>query len=698
MVKVVHIDQRSPYLEDVIKLASANTINLGFLPKGVFIERARQRCLLVTLDNRDKFLGYLLYGISQKKMLAYIVHLCVTPQYRKKGVAAHLVQKLKDVTKNSLRGIRVHCRRDFEANKIWPNLGFTAIDDIRGRGKTETTLNVWWLDHGHPTLFTLISNQTANPKASMDASVMYQLQERPSSRNEESQSLLADWLRENLELCVTEEIFNEINRHPDKTVRSATRTFARKFPILSGPDDKLQKCRIDLRSLFPDPLTESDKSDIRQLARSIAAGADFFVTRDEFLLDNTDEIFRRFGIRTIRPADLVIYQDSLLREADYQPVRLAGSALKVELVGAMQLPVLESIFRSPSGETRHDFNNLLHSCLSNPRTNQVSLIRYGEQPMALTVLKRATTTETEVPMLRLSASISPGLRSTLGRHLVQGIIIASVNKKRTVTRITDQHLFSCLTDALRENGFFFSHDSWLRVNPNGLMTIEELISKLTLWHSQFPRAAEHIDNLKTAFSTATSSNSTELLVKAERILWPIKIQELTLPTFIIPIWPEWAMHLFDSEIGTQDLFGGHLSLIFSVENAYYRAARPHILSAPARILWYVSKRSGKYQGTESIRACSYLDEVVIDKPKPLFAQFRRLGVFQWKDLMKLTKGDVNTEMMAFRFSNTEALPHPISKQTLQGIWSMEMGKNFHIQSPLRIPNELFLRLYKAAWE
>lgn len=255
-MKVVAIDQQSRYLENVIKLASVNTSSLGFLPKGAFMQAAHRRCLLVALDDQDNFLGYLLYAIAQKKMLAYIVHLCVPLEHRKNKVAAHLVQTLKDITKNSLRGIRVRCRRDFEANKIWPNVGFTALGEIRGRGKKETALNVWWLDHGHPTLFSLITDQITNPKASMDASVIYQLQQRSSSKNEEAQSLLADWLRENIELCVTNEIFNEINRHHDKAVRTASRGFAHKFPVLSGSDDKFQKYCTELRSLFPDSLSE----------------------------------------------------------------------------------------------------------------------------------------------------------------------------------------------------------------------------------------------------------------------------------------------------------------------------------------------------------------------------------------------------------------------------------------------------------
>ncbi len=109
------VDHKSPYFQQVISLARANSATLGFLPKNAFIESAYDRKLLVATDPQGDFLGYLLYQISQKKMLAYIVHLCVRQEHRKTKVATTLVQELKAVTKNALRGIRVRCRRDFEA-------------------------------------------------------------------------------------------------------------------------------------------------------------------------------------------------------------------------------------------------------------------------------------------------------------------------------------------------------------------------------------------------------------------------------------------------------------------------------------------------------------------------------------------------------------------------------------------------------
>jgi hypothetical protein len=197
--------------------------------------------------------------------------------------------------------------------------------------------------------------------------------------------------------------------------------------------------------------------------------------------------------------------------------------------------------------------------------------------------------------------------------------------------------------------------------------------------------------------SAITTNNAAILLRAEQALWPVKISETAIPTFIVPIWPEWAMHLFDAEIGSQDLFGANPNLIFRVENAYYRNCTPRVLSAPGRILWYVTKHTGKYHGTESIRACSYLEEVAIDKPKALFTRFRRLGVYTWPDLFKLANRDLNRKIMGFTFSKTEILTNPIERQKLQTVWRERLGKNFHIQSPLQIPEKLFFDLYSMGF-
>jgi hypothetical protein len=135
-------------------------------------------------------------------------------------------------------------------------------------------------------------------------------------------------------------------------------------------------------------------------------------------------------------------------------------------------------------------------------------------------------------------------------------------------------------------------------------------------------------------------------------------------------------------------------LIFRLENAYYRSSRPRILEAPARILWYVSEGSGNYQGVKSIKASSYLDEIVIDKPKNLYSRFRRLGVFTWEDVYNVAEHDIDQDVMAFRFSKTELFENPIDLSNLRQIWIEDTGAQFNPVTARQISPELFFRLYR----
>lgn len=164
---------------------------------------------------------------------------------------------------------------------------------------------------------------------------------------------------------------------------------------------------------------------------------------------------------------------------------------------------------------------------------------------------------------------------------------------------------------------------------------------------------------------------------------------------IIPIQPKWAAQLFDTRLAQQDLFGLPPELGFRLENAYYRARNPS-LQAPARILWYVSMGEGRYRGAGALRAASYLDEVVVDRPKVLFSQFRRLGIYRWEHLQAITKGSLDQALMALRFSGTELLPSPITWNDLQTTLEARLGKKNQLQGPVRITSQLFFELYKAA--
>ena len=116
----------------VKKLWRANSATLGFFPDDAFAEYAARKQIVVALDSERNCVGYLLYRASY--MTITIVHLCVDSKNRHKGVARALVDYLKQITKES-KGIRMRCRRDYEANKVWPRLGFVALSDRPGRSR-----------------------------------------------------------------------------------------------------------------------------------------------------------------------------------------------------------------------------------------------------------------------------------------------------------------------------------------------------------------------------------------------------------------------------------------------------------------------------------------------------------------------------------------------------------------------------------
>ena len=173
----------------------------------------------------------------------------------------------------------------------------------------------------------------------------------------------------------------------------------------------------------------------------------------------------------------------------------------------------------------------------------------------------------------------------------------------------------------------------------------------------------------------------------------MKIKEVDVPAFIVPIRPVWAMHLFDTDIAGQDMFGGEPSLILNAENVYYRSSAPKVLSAPGRVLWYVSAGDQNYQGSMYIKACSYLDEVEIGKPKQLYSKYKKLGIYKWNDVYNgVANNNLNKDIMAFKFSKTEIFSHPIPYSLLKEIWKSH-GQNLNIVGPIKISAERFFDLY-----
>jgi hypothetical protein len=130
--------------------------------------------------------------------------------------------------------------------------------DKPGRSKNKTRLTFWWFDNGHPTLFTDAIAEQVKSKlcAAIDANIFFDFYDPKRIGHVESSSLQADWLSDSLELCVTDQILNDINRSPNEDERDRERELVKTFFTLHCEQTRLLTVADELRNIFPEKMTE----------------------------------------------------------------------------------------------------------------------------------------------------------------------------------------------------------------------------------------------------------------------------------------------------------------------------------------------------------------------------------------------------------------------------------------------------------
>jgi GNAT superfamily N-acetyltransferase/predicted nucleic acid-binding protein len=624
VLKIQTIGEDCPLLKSVIRLGDKNSKFVGFFPEKAFIRSARDGLILCAVDDNRHLCGYLLYYVARQR--AVIQQLCVTPNKRREGVASALVEHLIKITSH-LDGVLLHCCRDFPSHAFWPEVGFVAESEKLGRGARQRVLTRYWYDHGHPTLFSSSGDQ-GKVVAVIDANVLFDLQD-PDMTETESRGLLADWLNENVDLKITSEVLNEIDRHPDPHERKRRKAFARGFETIESSPEKEKALEI-LKELLPKRSKPSDRSDQRQVAMAMSGGAQFFLTRDTALHRHADDIFQRLGITVAHPAEFILRIDELLRRVDYHPVRLSGSNITTRRVGAADVGSLGDTFLSYSeGEKMSSFERRLRSALAKPAVSNGILVEcLPEDRLGLIVICEEKEDVFTVRFFRVSkGSLAPTVARSMAMLLVKHT--CSETGIPSMTLVVDPHLDRPVCAALSEIGFLNSGAAWVKLNAVGIEKPPAMAGRLRSFYTKYSDHRATFDAVANMVESCGYANvSHDFILNVERRIWPGKLEESGLADFIVPIQPRWAMHLFDEQLARQNLFGAATTTALACENVYYRAKDPRVLEAPGRILWYVSADE-QYEGPGSIRACSALQEVVIGKAKEIFRRFERLGIYNW---------------------------------------------------------------------
>ena len=680
-MQIKEVSPEDPIFNDVLDLHRNNSATLGHFPYQAFTNAAKEKMLLVAIDANENLLGYLLYRIAKTKRRASITHLCIKEADRGKGIAKKLIDYLKHQTKH-LFGISLYSKRSYKSHSFWPKMGFVARGEKPGRGKDRENLTNYW--YQHKTNFDLFewANQqkidSSQYNVILDANVFYDLIS-DDNQSDGIQSLNNDWLVGEINYCLTKEIYNEINRKEDKDERLVTKSIADQYPILpitTIDSTEFNNIADDLKTNFFSPKSDSDYSDIHQLSYAIIAKVNYFLTCDEEIIKKSETIYEKYKLEIYHPSDFISQVYDSFNEINYQPAKLAGSNIKTQNLDNSVSYENLSVFQNTKIETKKKFKQKIREARNHPeRCEQILVTGTNNEYLAMMIIDNDQNNILKVPIIRVSDN---ELNETICTHLVLQIIEKACENNKEIILITDNCIKNITVNILRDHFFDFVDNQWIKITVSASITSSELNSKLLVLLEDHPFLENSIDPIIDTLTTAIEFSNIEKMVFIEQKLWPVKILDADIPTFIVPIKPEWAKDLFDKELGAQNLFGSKINLVISRDNVYYRSAHSIILESPARILWYISGHKN-YHKVQAIKYCSYVSEIMIDIPKELFKKYRRLGIYEFENLKQISKG-IDNELMAFKFNGTSKLPQQIPLKKIKEI----LGNNGNIQAPRRI--------------
>ena len=622
MIEVV--DPESWHYKRVLEIGDANTATLGLLPYEVIRVAAAEGRVLAFVDD-DDVKGYALYRKRVRTGDIALTHLCVDTGHRGSGVARALVEGIVERNPHSA-GIRLSCRKDYEANMMWPRLGFQRLGEKLGRSREGHLLVIWWLPVAARSLFDDEVREEPRLVVALDTNVVLDIVEQRDFPD--SLALTEDWVAEMAESAVVEQTRAELEARCVDAGRPE--------PVLDG-----FRILRPLRELWQEALnaladlpvaSSGAMGDRRIVAQAAASEAAFLLSRDGDLLRKRPEITRRTGLRLMSPADFLLHLDAQEGDHRYQTRDVAASGLSVSTLSRVPAAAELTAFchhhlrERPAGLARR-----LNSVVARSGRMEL-LIDESGSPLALAALYREGE-RVVVAMLRVRKSRNS---YTWVRWLVYHLRMVVASEGRARIAVED-HTEQTVAQALRDEGFRLEGSTWTAVvrtdthRPGGPLPEE---------FAQFRRDAL----------------SAHLIRDYERYAWPSKVFTGIVPCYMISIQPEFARVVLGYKETQARLFEFNRLAAAARDNAYYMSPRRN-LKTPARILWWVS--GGGTQG--GVRAISWLDDTDTGNPRRLYRKYRYRGVFDEQQVIDSASElrDGRRVATAVLFSQTDVFTEPV---------------------------------------
>ena len=660
-IEVIRPD--SPQYDQVVELSDANTRTLGMLPYAVIREAAADGRVLAHVS-AGVVRGYALFSRRVRAGDISLTHLCVGQQHRDRGIARSLVEAIVERHPNRA-GIRLSCRKDYDAHGMWPELGFTRLGERPGRSRARLPLAVWWRTIAAPSLFDPLPDDEA-PRLTIALDGRLAREILQDSDSVDTRALTADWVAELAELAVTEVVAAAV---AETEGRGPSTREPHGFRILKSDSVQSQELEEALRSSLESygEGHRSRSSSLAVVAQAAVGGASHLLTRDEGLLGQTEGIEGIAGLTVLRPADLLLQIQSRGGEHDYKTRTIAASGLSISPLSRVpERTGLMAFCYAYSEEASIDLMNRLiassgHALgrldqLASGNTSRMALAASYREDHLVTVTAIRTAAHQDV--YTCTRQLLHHLRETAARDSSTRIIV-------------DDEVNPSVVRALQDEGFRYEDASWSA-------TIRTTVSG-----PEDPLPDELYDDRLKALTA-------ERVSTYEKHMWPSKVFTGIVPSYVVPIQPEYARVLLGYEEQQGRLFEEHQSAAAARENVYYRS--PRQLEAPARLLWWIS--GGNPNG--GMRALSWLDAVDIGDPRHLHSKYRNRGVLSEQDIVGRAHTSSRTGAQtaaALLFSRTDVFPQAIPLNRAQEL-DGDMQTPGYFQTMKKIDEISVLSFYK----